>query len=183
VSELTAAFSRLRDGECDVMQNIFAASYGELKRIAHARLYEANAAHRFATESLLHESYMRLSLLKTLDVPDRKHFYAYASKVMRNIVLQTIRDANAQKRGGEHTHVTLVTDLAATSDRSRDVDAIESAVAALEKLNPEWAQLVEMRFYGGLSEQEIADTLNVSDRTVRREWQKARAALLVLIEQ
>ncbi len=183
MGELTEAISRLRAGESDAVQRLFEVSYVELKRIAHARIYASNASNRFATQSLLHESYLRLHDLAALDLPTRKHFFAYASKVMRNIVLGEIRDANAQKRGGEHTHVTLITDIAELSDCGSDVDAIESALVELERLNPEWARLVEMRFYGGLTEQEVADALDVSDRTVRREWQKARTALIVLLER
>jgi RNA polymerase sigma factor (TIGR02999 family) len=183
LGELTEAISRLRSGESDAVQRLFTVSYDELKRVAHARLYAANASNRFATESLLHESYLRLHDLAALDLPGRKHFFAYASKVMRNIILGEIREANAQKRGGEHTRVTLVTDLVELSENGSDVEAIESALVGLERLNPEWARLVEMRFYGGLTEQETADALDVSDRTVRREWQKARAALVVLLEQ
>lgn len=183
MSELTEAISRLRVGEGDAMQQVFAASYGELKRIAHARLYAANARDRFATESLLHESYMRLSQVQRVDLPDRKHFYAYASKVMRNIVLHEIRDANALKRGGDQIKVTFQTDIVELSELGTDIEVINEALHALEKLHPEWAKVVEMRFFGGMSEDEIADTLGVSSRTVRREWQKARAALLVLLEQ
>jgi RNA polymerase sigma factor (TIGR02999 family) len=126
---------------------------------------------------------MRLSQVQRVDLPDRKHFYAYASKVMRNIVLHEIRDANAVKRGGDQIAVTFQTDLAELSDGNTDVEAINEALLALEKLHPEWAKVVEMRFFAGMSEEEIAETLGVSDRTVRREWQKARAALLVLLEQ
>jgi RNA polymerase sigma factor (TIGR02999 family) len=182
MSEVTEAISRLRSGESDAVKQVFQASYAELKRIAHARIYASNVSDRFATDSLLHESYMRLSSLKSVDVPDRKRFYAYASKVMRNIVLQEIRDANALKRGGDRTQVTLATDLVDLSARSGDVEAIDDALRELEQLHPDWAALVEMRFFGGMTEQEIAETLDVSERTVRREWQKARAALLVLLE-
>lgn len=169
-------------GESHAIQHLFAASYGELKRIAHARIYAANAHDRYATESLLHESYMRLCHQTSLDLPDRKRFYALASKVMRNLVLQEIRDANAQKRGGGQTQVTLATDLVDSCAQDFDVESIDAALRALEQLHPDWAQLVEMRFYGGMTEPEIADALGVSERTVRREWQKARAALIVLLE-
>lgn len=182
MSELTEAISRLRGGDSDAMQQAFAASYGELRHIAHARLYAANAHHRFATESLIHESYMRLCELTRINLPDRKHFYAYASKVMRNIVLQEIRDSCAQKRGGDPIRVTLQTDIVEVTEKGGDVEAVNEALIELEQLHPEWAKVIEMRFFGGMTEDEIAETLGVSDRTVRREWQKARAALLVLLE-
>lgn len=182
MSELTEAISRLRGGDSDAMQRAFAASYSELRQIAHARLYAANAHHRFATESLVHESYMRLCELTRINVPDRKHFYAYASKVMRNIVLHEIRDACAQKRGGDQVRVTLQTDIAQQGEKCGDVEAINDALIELEHLHPEWAVVIEMKFFGGMSESEIAEALGVSDRTVRREWQKARAALLVLLD-
>lgn len=180
--ELNDALARLQQGETDAIRRFFELSYPELRRLAHSRLWAANLKQSFATESLLHESYLRLINQKELAIPDRQHFFAYASKVMRSVILDCVREANAERRGGGETPITLNTDLAEIASQGGDVEAINDALKDLQRLSPELAALVEMRFFGGLTEPEIADVLGISERTVRREWEKARSALLVLLE-
>ncbi len=181
-TEMTDALARLQAGETDAMRKFFELSYDELKRLAHSRLWAANLKNSFATESLLHESYLRLSNLKDVAIPDRKHFFAYASRVMKTVILDLVREANAERRGSGEAPVTLNTDLAQIAAKGGDVEAINDALKDLARVSPDLAALVEMRFFGGLTEPEIADLLGISERTVRREWEKARAALLVLLE-
>jgi RNA polymerase sigma factor (TIGR02999 family) len=180
--EITEAIARLQSGEADAVKRLFAVSYDELKRLAHSRLWASNLKQGFATESLVHESYLRLSKLASADIPDRKRYFAYASKVMRSVILDTLREANAERRGGGQAMVTLDTEIAKLSAQGGDVQAVDEALQDLQRISPELATLVEMRFFGGLSEVEIAEALGVSERTVRREWTKARAALVVLLE-
>ena len=180
--EITEAIARLRPGEPDAVAQLFAVSYDELKRLAHSRLYAANLKQGFATESLLHESYLRLVNQKTLAIPDRRHFFAYASKVMRSVILDAVREANAERRGGGQLDITLKTEIADVTPYGGDVNAIDDALKDLQRISPDLAALVEMRFFGGMTEAEIAEVLGVSERTVRREWAKARAALLVVLE-
>lgn len=181
--EITEAIARLQAGEEQAIERLFAVSYDELKRLAHARLWASNLKQGFATESLVHDSYLRLSSLKSLDIPDRRHYFAYASKVMRSVILDTLREANAERRGGGVAQVTLDTGIAELNARGGDVQAIDDALKDLQRLSPDLAALVEMRFFGGLTEAEVAEALDVSERTVRREWVKARSALLVLLER
>lgn len=180
--EITEAIARLKTGEDDAVKHLFSVSYDELKRLAHSRLWASNLKQSFATESLVHESYLRLSQVQSLNLPDRKHYFAYASKVMRSVVLDAVREANAECRGGGQAAVTLDTEIAELSHKGGDVQAIDDALKDLQRLSPDLAALVEMRFFGGLTEAEVAEALGVSERTVRREWTKARAALLVLLE-
>jgi RNA polymerase sigma factor (TIGR02999 family) len=180
--EITEAIARLQSGEEEAVKRLFAVSYDELKRLAHSRLWASNLKQGFATESLVHESYLRLAKLKSIDIPDRRHYFAYASKVMRSVILDTLREANAERRGGGEAPVTLDTEIAQLSAQGGEVQAVDDALKDLQRLSPDLAALVEMRFFGGMSEAEIAQTLDVSERTVRREWTKARAALLVLLE-
>ena len=180
--EITEAVARLKLGEPEAVAQLFEVSYDELKRLAHSRLYAANLKQGFATESLLHESYLRLANQKTLAIPDRRHFFAYASKVMRSVILDAVREANAERRGGGQPNLTLNTEIANIAVKGGDVEAIDVALKDLQNLSPDLAALVEMRFFGGMTELEIAEVLGVSERTVRREWEKARAALLVLLE-
>jgi RNA polymerase sigma factor (TIGR02999 family) len=180
--EITQAIARLQAGEDDAVKRLFTVSYDELKRLAHARLWSSNLHGGFATESLVHESYLRLMHLKALNLPDRKHYFAYASKVMRSVILDTVREANAERRGGGEAAVTLNTEIAELCAQGGDVQAVDDALKDLHRVSPDLAALVEMRFFGGLTEAETAEALGVSERTVRREWTKARAALLVLLE-
>ena len=182
IAEITAAILRLRAGEPDAINGLYQVAYDELKRLAHSRIWAANQRDNFATESLLHESYLRLSSMSSIDLPDRKRFFAYASQVMRNIILDAVRESNADRRGNGLPDLTLQTELAELCPAANSVEAINDALSDLQKISPELATLVEMRFFGGLTEVEIAQTLAVSERTVRREWEKARAALLVLLE-
>ena len=166
--------------EIDAM---IAASYDELSRLAHARIWAANKRDVLATESLLHECFLRMSKLKNLAIEDRKQFFGYAAKVMRTIIVDGVREANAQRRGSGQADLTLHTELAEVVENGNDVEAIHDALKDLERVSPALAQLVEMRFFAGMTEGEIAEALGVSERTVRREWEKARAALVVLLEE
>jgi RNA polymerase sigma factor (TIGR02999 family) len=180
--EITEAIARLKNGEDEAVKRLFTVSYDELKRLAHSRLWASNLHASFATESLVHESYLRLAQIKALDIPNRKHYFAYASKVMRSVILDTVREANAERRGGGEAAVTLNTEIAELCAQGNDVQAVDDALKDLQRVSPDLAALVEMRFFGGLTDAEVAEALGVSERTVRREWTKARAALLVLLE-
>jgi RNA polymerase sigma factor (TIGR02999 family) len=102
---------------------------------------------------------------------------------MRSIILDTVREANAERRGGGEAALTLNTEIAGLTPQSNDVEAIDDALKDLHKVSPDLAALVEMKFFGGMTESEISEILGVSERTVRREWEKARAALMVLLEE
>ncbi|TDM05677.1 MAG: RNA polymerase subunit sigma [Ideonella sp. MAG2] len=178
---LKAAMERcqLDGGSVDAL---YTSCYPELKRIAHSRLYSANLRGHYATESLLHESYLKLAQAMPEGFADRGHFLAYASTIMRHLIVDEVRHNQAQRRGGGQMEVTLNTGLQDLGSAARDVGAVDQALKDLAAIEPTLARLVEMRFFGGLTELEVADALGVSERTVRREWGKARAALLVLLE-
>ncbi len=162
---------------------LFAKHYPELKRIAHSRLYAANLRNAVSTESLLHESFMRLAALHGgQSFETRSHFFAYASRTMRNIIVDTVREKNAERRGGGQTDLPLHTDMEGLGADDLDIERVHDSLLALEAIDAGLAKLVEMRFFGGLTEAEIAGALGTSERTVRRDWVKARAALWVLLE-
>jgi len=180
--EVREALTRVRRTPTTEVSELFAQHYTELKRIAHSRLYNANLRSPMATQSLLHESYLKLASINGDGFRDRGHFLAYSSRVMRNIIVDTVREVCADRRGGGAADLTLNTEIAECCPASTDVNALDEALEALQRIDPDLATLVEMRFFGGLTEPEVAGALGISERTVRREWSKARAALLVILQ-
>ncbi len=130
------------------------------------------------TTALVHESYLRFVRAGELRAEDRRAFFAYASQVMRSVIVNSVRERIAQKRGGDWLPLKLSTELAASiPDREDEVLRVHEALELLEKADPRLAQVAQMRYFGGYSEQEIAETLDVTERTVQRDWEKARLIL------
>ena len=160
---------------------MFAVLYPELRALAHSRLRIDAGVPHLDTTSLVHESYLRLVRASKIAITDRKHFFTYASKMMRNITIDFAREQLAKRRGGGEAAVELDTAIAnQLSAGSADTALLRlhDALLALEVVDPALARVVEMRYFAGYSEQEIAELLDSSERTVRRQWEKARAFLL-----
>jgi RNA polymerase sigma factor (TIGR02999 family) len=176
ISELLSA---ARAGDERAAKEAFSLLYAELHRLAQARLRPHQTMTLLNTTSLVHESFLRMVGGTTLPLEDRHHFFAYASSVMRSVIVDFARSRMAARRGGEAEHVLLDTAL---SDQlaapEHDALRVHEALETLEQAEPRLAQVAEMRFFGGLSEAEIAAALGVSERTVRRDWEKARLLLL-----
>jgi RNA polymerase sigma factor (TIGR02999 family) len=181
--ELPQLLAAARAGEPAAAARLFA----DLKRVAHARLYEAGPRDGLLdTTMLVHESFERFSRLKQLDVADRAHFMAYASRVMRSVIVDAARERLADKRGGGAAHVTLTTgfgDRLADPAQDPEVLRVHEALQALAQMEPRLAQVVEMRYYGGLDNSEIAQALDISLRTVERDWERARLYLFSTLAQ
>ena len=180
MSELTALLQAARDGDAAAAEAVWPQIYPELRRIARARL-RGPGAPSLATEELLHEGFLRLAHSPTAPLADRHHFYALAAKAMRHIVIDQLRRRHAQARGGGWQALswdTAMVDMAAPAEEERLL-ALDTALDALTTLEPALAQVVELRFFGGYTEVETAEALGLSDRTVRRHWTKARAFLLM----
>lgn len=126
------------------------------------------------TTCLVHESYLRFISAGELRAEDRRAFFAYASQVMRSVVVDTVRGRIAEKRGGDQRPLTLSTRLSANiADNEETILRVHEALEDLEKADPRLAQVAQMRYFGGYSEREIAETLDVTERTVQRDWDKA----------
>jgi RNA polymerase sigma factor (TIGR02999 family) len=153
--------------------------YAELKALAHLRIRDVGSAQLIDTTALVHESWLKLSAVKTLKIDNRGQFFAYAAKVMRSVIVDIAKGRNRQKRGGGVHDVTLDAStggdaaLAAANEPVR----LDEALRELEQRVPRLGQVVELRYFGGLTEAEIADVLGVNERTVRRDWEKARLLL------
>lgn len=159
----------------------WAAAYPELKKIARARLHAAqNGTPGLNTTALVHESFLRLAgRVDTLRFDSRGHFYAYAARVMRSVIVDLVREQAAARRGGDAAHVTLDTGVAdglAAAETSEALQ-VDEALASLATVEPRLAQVVEMRYFAGMTDAEIAQALGLTDRTVRRDWDKARLLL------
>lgn len=156
---------------------LFATLYPELRRLAHARLRGHVRSGLLDTTALVHESYERLAD-RAAPYVDRSHFLAYAAHVMRSVVVDLAREQLADKRGGDVAHVTLTTGLgAALADERPEVLRVHEALDELAAIDPRLAQIVELRYFGGLDNGEIAAALGVSLRTVERGWEQARSFL------
>lgn len=181
---ITQLLRRVTEGDRSALDLIYGSLYPDLRRVARARLAQQGRADSMNTTTLVHESFMRLVKASNLRIEDRHHFFAYAAKTMRNVIIDAAREHLAEKHGGGAPHVTLSgTDAMQIADThaSEELMRVHEALAELEALDPELAQVVEMRYFGGYSEIEIAELQGVTDRTVRRRWDKARAWLFVAL--
>jgi len=180
--DITELIGRVRSGEAGADDALFAAAYGELRVLARARLRDGGRNTLLDTTALVHESYLRFCGGSALRAENRRAFFAYASQVMRSAIIDAVRERQAQRRGGQAESLTLDTDLINQLPANEDgVLKVHEALQALAQGEPRLATVVEMRYFGGYSETQIAEALQVTDRTVRRDWEKARLLLLALL--
>jgi len=181
---ITRLLQQAAAGDRSALDQIYVSLYPELKRVARSRLRQQGRADGMGTTTLLHESFLRLVNAAELRLVDRRHFFAYAARTMRNIIIDNAREHLAERRGGGAPHDTLGGDAAlqvADTSVSEELVRVSDALLALEAVDPELAELVDMRYFGGYSESEIAELQGITDRTVRRRWDKARAWLYVAL--
>lgn len=158
----------------------FAWTYQELKRLARARLRGGGRDVLLDTTALVHEAYVRLGPRLQLRFPDQGRFLAYASRVMRSVIVDLVRQRGSERQGGEAQRIHLTGDPDELLRDDADADYIlrvHEAVEVLQQQDTRMAQVVEMRWFGGFSEAEIAACMGVNERTVRRDWEHARLVL------
>ena len=183
MSELTTLLSAARQGDAQAAGQAFTLLYDDLRRLARSRLRQHRTMTLLDTTSLVHESYLRLVGQESLAVEDRHHFFAYAARVMRSVIVDFARARLAERRGGAAEHVVLDTELAQKiAAPETDVLQVHEALEVLAQAEPRLAQIVEMRYFGGMTEVEIAEAFGLSERTVRRDWEKARLLLMAALE-
>ncbi len=166
----------------ETVHTMFPELYGELKRLAHARLSQSNRHCLLDTTALVHESYLRLNQSGAKNFADKGHFLAYAASAMRSVLVDFIRSRNTDKRGGGLDQITLDTsagDELGTKDE--EIVDVHDALLALEQVDARLVRVVEMRYFAGLSDDEIATSLKVSTRTVARDWERARLLLIGML--
>jgi RNA polymerase sigma factor (TIGR02999 family) len=172
VSELLRAWGR---GDVDARDRLLPLVYRELKRRAAAYLRRERRDHTLQPTALVHEAYLKLFTDDPVAWQDRVHFFSIAARVMRQILVDHARTHQAKKRGGVNVRVALDDRLAASRSMDWDIAALNEVLDELARLDPRQAQIVELRYFGGLSEQEVAAILSLSRATITREWQTARA--------
>jgi RNA polymerase sigma factor (TIGR02999 family) len=176
--DLTDLIRRAQHGDAQAFAALFQITYEDLRVLARARLRQRRRGTLLDTTALVHESYLRFIKAGRLRLEDRTHFLAYAAQVMRSIIVDFARQRLRQRRGGDLKRVPLTDRI--VEGGSRAVLEVLNLHEALEKLalhDARMARVVEMRYFGGMTDEQIAEALNVTDRTVRRDWEKARLLL------
>jgi len=174
---ITQLLQKWSDGDQEAAMRVLPQVYDELRRIASQQLRRERGDHTLQATAIVHEAYLRLDGQEGFQWPSREHFFAFAAHLIRRILVDYARHQNRLKRGGKMEKVTLaeIADLAAM--KSTDLLAVDEALAALEKIDPRKAAVVELRFFGGLTLEETAAQLGISPETVGREWRRAKAWL------
>lgn len=151
--------------------------YDELRRIAKNHMRGQKNGHILQTTALVNEAFLKLIDSSRVNWQDRTHFFAVSSQLMRRILVDFARAKNSQKRGGERVQITFDERIEAPFEKETDLVLLDEALENLAKISGRQSQIVELRYFGGLSEEEIGESLHISTRTVRRDWSVARAWL------
>jgi RNA polymerase sigma factor (TIGR02999 family) len=176
-AQITQLLLAWRNGEPQALDQLMPLVLQELKKIARNFMRGQRVGHTLQTTALVNEAYVRLVDSSRVNWQDRSHFFAISAQLMRRILVDIARRKNSLKRGGERVQVSLADDVKAAPQKETDVVALDEALERLAQLNPRHSQIVELKYFGGLTEEDIAETLGISVRTVRRDWNLARAWL------
>ena len=176
--EITGLLVAWGGGDESALERLMPLVYDELRRVAHRYMSRERAGHTLQTTALVNEAYMRLVNWREVRWQNRAHFFAVSAQMMRRILVDFARDRQYLKRGGGSVRVSLAEAAAFTVDRGADLVALDEALDRLAGQDRRKARVVEMRFFGGLSVEEVAEVLKVSAETVMRDWRLAKVWLL-----
>jgi RNA polymerase sigma factor (TIGR02999 family) len=179
--QITGLLAGLRAGQQGSFDRLLPLVYDDLRRRAHAQLARRRVGDTLSTTALVHEAFLKLAASANQEYNDRIHFFAVASRAMRQILVDYARASSAAKRGGGVRAVSLDVDRVADVDRAEELVTLDEALVKLEEIDPRLARIVELRFFGGLSVEEAGEAMAISPRTVKREWRKARALLFEMV--
>jgi RNA polymerase sigma factor (TIGR02999 family) len=182
LTEITSLLRAAASGEDEAFQHLAPLVYSDLRRLARHHLRRLGHMTLLDTSGLVHEAWLKLQARDGLDFPDRKYFLGFASRVMRATAIDVARSRMAQKRGAGQLRLTLSTEAQDIACDADDVLRIHEALEELAQVDERLVRVVEMRYFGGLTESEIADALEVTVRTVQRDWRKARLVLLASLK-
>ncbi|HKA18137.1 MAG TPA: sigma-70 family RNA polymerase sigma factor [Blastocatellia bacterium] len=174
--EVTQLLIKWSNGDHEALEQLVPLVYDELRRLARGYMRREGQGHTLQTSALINEAYLRLVDQKTVQLQNRAQFFGFAAQLMRRILVDHARSRSRIKRGGGARMVSLA-EQAVISNDVAEVIALEGALKNLAEMDPRKAQIVEMKFFGGLTNEEVAEVLKVTSRTVEREWRKAKAWL------
>lgn len=176
-NEVTQLLIDCSKGSQDAFKQLFPLVYEELRRLAHRYMTQERPGHTLQTTAVVHEAYLRLIDQKHVQWQNRAHFFAIASQMMRRILITHAQSHAYAKRGGGALKVSLDEAAVLSQERASELIALDEALKGLTAIDPRRSQVVELRFFGGLSNEEIAEVLNISTNTVTRDWNVAKAWL------
>ena len=175
--EVTRLLGEYQHGDAQAMEKLLPLVYDELRRLAASYFRRERKDHTLQPTALVHEVYMKLVDQRSVEWQSRGHFLSMAATLMRRVLVDHARSHEADKRGGGGQKVLLDENIAAAEERELDAIALDAALTRLERLDPEQARIVELRFFGGLSVDEVASIMKISPATVKRYWASAKAWL------
>jgi RNA polymerase sigma factor (TIGR02999 family) len=181
--EITRLLQQWKSGDGSAVDQLFPLVYDELKRQARSYLSRERADHTLQPTALVHEAYLRLIKLNQMKWEDRAHFYAISATTMRRILVDHAREIAAVKRGGEFQRVTLENVQAAGEQKAIDLLELDEALTKLALIEERKARVVELSFFGGLKQQEIAEALQITEKAVQRDWKFAKLWLYRELKQ
>ena len=176
-NQVTDLLQRWKSGDEEALERLTPLVYDQLHRLAHQYIKRERRGHTLQTSALVNEAYLRLVDYKRVDWQNRAHFFAVSAVVMRRVLVDYARQRTSDKRGGESYQVSLSDNLAFTSERAAELVALDEAIENLNQLYPRRSKVVELRYFGGLNNQEAAAVLKVSEATIERDWRFAKAWL------
>ena len=176
-ADITTQLLAWRAGEASAKESLFPLVYDELRRIAHRQMAGERAGHTLDTTALVHEAYLKLVDQTRAEWTDRTHFFAVAANAMRRILVDYARRYRTDKRGAAPVRVSLTDGMLVAEQRADTLLAVDEALTELARIDERLSRVVECRFFAGLTEQETAEVLGVTARTVRRDWTKAKGWL------
>lgn len=175
--EVTQLLADWGKGDRSALDKLFPLVHSELRRIAQRQMSQERPGHTLQATALVNEAYLKLAGQQGFDWQNRAHFFAVCAQVMRHILIDHARAHARDKRGGGAVKVSLNDALVVAEDQAAHFIALDEALRELERLDPQKGKIVELRYFGGLSVEEVGEVMNISPRTVRREWQRAKAWL------
>lgn len=179
---ITKLLQELRIEGRDTLNELLPLVYDELRRLANSYLKKERSNHTLQPTALVHEAYLRLIGQNEIEWQNRAHFFGISARLMREILIEYARGRNRQKRGGEFkTQIALDEAVSFSKETQFDVVAVDEALSKLEKLDERQARIVEMKFFGGLTVEEIGEVLDISPATVKREWSTAKLLLYKML--
>jgi len=182
MDSLTDLLQRARQGDQDAREHLFAVAYEELRNQARAQLRGGGHNTFLDTTVLVHESFLKFIQAGQLHTGDRGHFLAYAGRVMRSVIVEFVRKRQTERRGGDAVHDALDTQLAENLHASdAAIIKINEALQSLQDVDARLVQVVEMRFFAGMTEAEVAEALGIADRAAWRDWEKAKLLLTAVM--